>query len=78
MVGGTTGVTAPEMYPYYQSKQLLGLLEGLKGAAEYEKLLGYKGSATKGMDAQSTGHWMMVVFIVLGNVLYFARGRQRT
>jgi hypothetical protein len=77
MVGGTTGVSAPEYYPYYQSRQLLGLLEGLKGAAEYEKLLGCIGSATRGMDAQSTGHWAIVFFIVLGNVVYFLRREAR-
>jgi hypothetical protein len=75
MVGGTTGVSAPEYYPYYQSHQLLGLLEGLKGAAEYEKLIGIKGSATAGMDAQSTGHWVIALFIGLGNLIYFLKPR---
>ena len=77
LVGGTTGVSAPEYYPYYQSKQLLGLLEGLKGAAEYEKLVGYKGLATAGMDAQSTGHWTIAGFILLGNVIHYAGRRRR-
>ena len=76
MAGGTTGVSAPEYYPYYQSRQIKGLLEGLKGAAEYEKLIGIPGTATSGMDAQSTGHWTIGLFIILGNVLYFL-GRRR-
>jgi len=75
---GTTAVGAPNFYPYVQSGQLVGLLGGLKGAAEYETLLGYPGDATKGMDAQSVVHALIVVFIVLGNIAYFvARRRER-
>jgi len=34
-----TGVMAPEQYPYLANKQIVGMLTGLKGAAEYEQLL---------------------------------------
>ena len=67
---GTTAVGAPNFYPYVQSGQLSGLLGGLKGAAEYETLIEYPGDATKGMDAQSIVHALIVVFILLGNVVY--------
>ena len=40
MVAGVTAVSAPEFYPYLQSGQLLGLLGGMAGAAEYEKARG--------------------------------------
>jgi hypothetical protein len=36
---GVTAVMAAEYYPYLQSGQMIGLLGGLKGAAEYERLL---------------------------------------
>jgi hypothetical protein len=36
---GVTAVMAADMYPYLQSGQLSGMLTGLKGAAEYEKLV---------------------------------------
>lgn len=36
---GVTAVMAADMYPYLQSGQLIGMLAGLKGAAEYEKLV---------------------------------------
>ncbi len=36
---GVTAVMAADLYPYLQSGQLIGLLSGLKGAAEYEKLV---------------------------------------
>ncbi|MFH1866272.1 MAG: hypothetical protein ABIK85_10345 [Candidatus Eisenbacteria bacterium] len=74
---GTTAVGAPNFYPYVQSGQLTGLLGGLKGAAEYETLIGYPGDATKGMDAQSIVHALVVVFILLGNVVYLLSLRRR-
>lgn len=77
MVAGCTAVSAPEYYPYFQSGQLTGLLGGLAGAAEYEKLVGVPGLATSGMDAQSAGHLAIILFIVLGNVIYFARVKEK-
>jgi hypothetical protein len=67
MVAGVTAVSAPEYYPYLQSGQLLGLLGGMAGAAEYEKIRGEKGTATRGMDAQSMAHVFVAFCIVLGN-----------
>ncbi|MCD4690690.1 hypothetical protein K8S17_04440 [bacterium] len=72
---GTTAVGAPNFYPYVQSGQLVGLLGGLKGAAEYEILVGAPADATSGMDAQSVVHALIVVFIILGNIAYFASRR---
>jgi len=69
MVSGCTAVSAPEYYPYLQSGQLQGLLGGMAGAAEYEKARGEKGSATKGMDAQSLAHIFVAFCIVLGNIV---------
>jgi hypothetical protein len=74
---GVTAVSAPNFYPYIQSGQLVGLLGGLKGAAEYETLVGAPGDATKGMDAQSIVHALIVLFIILGNVTYFATRLRR-
>jgi hypothetical protein len=72
IASGCTAVSAPEYYPYFQSGQLAGLLGGLSGAAEYEKLVGKPGTATRGMDAQSLGHLVIIAFIILGNIFYFA------
>jgi len=74
---GTTAVGAPNFYPYVQSGQLTGLLGGLKGAAEYETLIGHPGDATKGMDAQSVVHALVVAFILLGNVVYLLSLRSK-
>lgn len=69
---GCTAVSAPEFYPYVQSGQLVGLLGGMKGAAEYEKLVGRLGTAQRGMDAQSVSHVVVFLFILIGNIAYFS------
>ena len=73
MVSGCTAVSAPEYYPYLQSGQLQGLLGGMAGAAEYEKVREEKGTATRGMDAQSLAHIFVALCIVLGNVVQRAK-----
>lgn len=77
MVAGVTAVSAPEYYPYLQSGQLQGLLGGMAGAAEYEKLRNEKGSATQGMDAQSLAHVFVAFCILLGNFVQWRRNRQQ-
>ncbi len=69
MVSGCTAVSAPEYFPYLQSGQLRGLLGGMAGAAEYEKLEGENGPATRGMDAQSLAHLFIAACILLGNAV---------
>ena len=73
--GGVTAVSAAGLYPLLQTGQINGLIGGLRGAAEYEALVGQKGKATAGMDAQSATHVLIVVLIVLGNVGYLASRR---
>ncbi len=77
MVGACTAVSGPDYVPYYNAKQILGLAAGMKGAAEYEKLVGLPGEATEGMAAQSASHMLLIAFIVLGNVVYFRQRRNR-
>jgi hypothetical protein len=77
MAFGTTAVMAPDAYPYLQAKQIEGLVGGLKGAAEYETLIGHPGLGTRGMPAQQWGHLLVIGFIVLGNLGYFFSSRQR-
>jgi hypothetical protein len=71
ILAGNTAIQAVLIYPFFQSGQLAGFLGGLKGAAEYERLLGIDGAGVRGMDAQSTAHVLIVLFIILGNVGYF-------
>jgi hypothetical protein len=74
--GGVTAVSGPEMYPYIQSGQLVGLLAGMKGAAEYEQLVNRPALGISGMVAQSSVHVMVVAFIIFANVVYFLEKRR--
>jgi len=76
MVAGVTAIMAPKMLSYTHSHQLVGLLGGMKGAAEYEQLLGRADRASRGMDAQSLIHFLIILFIILGNAGYFMMRRQ--
>ncbi|OYD14628.1 hypothetical protein CH333_06805 [candidate division WOR-3 bacterium JGI_Cruoil_03_44_89] len=75
---GSTAVQAPAFYPYLQSGQLVGLVGGMKGAAEYEQLIKLPGLATAGMDAQSFAHAVIVFFIVFGNAIFFLKKRSNS
>ncbi len=68
---GCTAVMGPDMYPFLQSKQITGLLGGLKGAAEYEALVRKKAKAVSGMRPQSVVHVIIILFVIFGNVIYF-------
>ncbi len=81
---GLTAVMAPKYYPFVQTGQVSGMMSGMKGAAEYEKLVldkGYAkelGTAETGMNSQSMIHILIIVFIILGNVGYFFARRKKS
>jgi hypothetical protein len=75
MVAAVSATADPFARPYYHNEtrpQLLGLMSGLVGAAEYELHSGQAGSALQSMDAQSLVHVAIVLLILMGNVAYFA------
>jgi hypothetical protein len=84
VIVGPTAVSAPKYYAFLSSRQMAGMLGGMKGAAEYEQLLmkrypplgefyestrGF--TAIKGMDAQTGIHLVIILFVVVGNVAFF-------
>jgi hypothetical protein len=73
---GVTAVMAADYYSYLQSGQIAGILGGLKGAAEYETLLGIGERASIWMNIQSICHFVIVGFIVIGNVAYLVTRRR--
>lgn len=81
--GGCTAVSAPEFYTYLGTGQMMGLLGGLKGAADYETMVREgrentpAGLATPGMAAQSIAHLVIMAFIVMGNISYLVIHRRR-
>ena len=72
MATGTTAVMTPDLYPFYQSNQLIGFLGGLRGAADYEKLLEIPGRGERGMLAQSATHVLIILLILGANIRMFA------
>lgn len=77
VAAGCSSVSAPQFYQYVQTGQVTGLLEGIKGCAEYEKLLhtrGVKnalGKGTSSIDVQSVIHLVIMLFIIVANTVYF-------
>ncbi len=65
---GLSAIMVPQAMPYIQSKQVVGLVGGLRGGAEYEMLAGSPGDATRAMGAQSSTHLLVLTLILLGNI----------
>ena len=70
VAAGLSAVMVTTFTPYLDAGQMSGLVSGLKGAAEYEQLLGSKGPGTRGMDAQSSAHLAIIALVILGNLGY--------
>lgn len=83
MATGTTAVQAADAYPYLGTGQLLGIIAGMKGAAEYEvlvaqaKLPQVATPAINAMDAQSFAQFAIVLLVIIGNIGFFLSGRRR-
>lgn len=75
--GGVTAVSVPGMLPYLQSGDLVGLLAGMSGAAQYENLVGRPGKGLGGMDAQSISHLVIIGLIIVGNIAFLVAGRKK-
>ncbi len=76
VAAGCTGVMGPDMYPFVHSGQLMGLIGGLRGVADYETLMGEPAAGVRGMPAQSVAHAVIILLVILGNVLYFLTARR--
>lgn len=74
---GNTAVQAPQVYPYLRAGQLKGLLGGLNGAAEFEKVVGILGKGTKFMVSQSAAHVIVIAFIIIGNAAFFLGDKRK-
>ncbi len=77
LTGGAIGSQISRYQSYSDTKQIQGYLGSLRGAAEYEKLLGVSGKATASMDAQSAAHLLIAALIIVGNVAEFIVKKQK-
>lgn len=77
MSAGNTAVQAPMAYPYLNAGQLIGLMGGMAGAAEFEKLTGYSGKAITYLLSQTYAHVAVILFILIGNVAFFLTRKEK-
>ncbi len=66
-------VIAPSIEPFVAAGQAIGMLTGQRAAAEYEVLVGRKGLGLAAMDAQSISHLLILIFILIGNIVYWVK-----
>jgi hypothetical protein len=78
IAAGVTGVIISQLYPFLQTGQLIGLIGGLRGAAEYETQVDKPAEATQWMSIQSIVHLIIIILVILGNVAYFVIRRRET
>ncbi|MGB9719888.1 MAG: hypothetical protein ACPL28_00190 [bacterium] len=80
---GCTAVSASDFYPYLQTGQFSGLLIGMKGGAEYEEIVEGKlgiqrrRKASESLLSLTYAHLIMILFIIIGNIGYFIKRRQK-
>lgn len=72
MIEGAIGVNIPSLMPYINTGHLKAMLQSTKGCAELEYLTGNPGSGMTSMDSFTLVHFMLIIFIILGNIGYFA------
>lgn len=66
------GIMLPQLTMYYPHN-IMGIINGLKGGAEYESLINKPGFGLASMDGQSSSHLLILFFIFLGNLTHFLR-----
>lgn len=72
-----TAVMAPTYYPYLDTGQISGMLTGIKGAGDYEGLLGTHSFGTRASGALSLVYGLIILLILIGNIGYYAGRRAR-
>lgn len=71
LIKGSVAAEIASSVRYIPTGQLKGLIPGMRGAAEYEKLVGKPGVSTQLMDAQSLSSLVILGLIILGNIAFF-------
>jgi len=78
---GCAGIQSTTYYRYIVSNQLVGMLVGVRGSAEYDALLNPQidqrsSLGTSLIVPQAFGHTVIILAVLLGNIGFFA-GRRR-
>ena len=85
---GTTAVSATTYFPYFQAGQIKGFLPGISGAGAYEQMLmrlgkkeGFnvkRGDALISTSSQAVAHVVIILFIIIGNIKFFASKHKKS
>ena len=78
MVVNVIGVMIPSSANYVDTGVYLALLGSMRGGAELEYLTGHPASGLTAMDAFTFGHYMLIGFIIIGNLGYLMYTRKQT
>jgi hypothetical protein len=79
IAAGVSAAVEPKARAYRDAKQLVAMLSGLVGAAQYEVLSNQTGMAVASVNAQSAAQLVLVFIVVLGNIVYWiSRARGKT
>jgi len=71
------GVMIASQKPYVDSGVYLAILQSMRGGAELEFLTGHPGPGMTAMDAFTLGHYMLLLFIIAGNIGYYGYSRKQ-
>ena len=71
VIGGVLSMMTTSIKPYYDSGQLLGIMDGIKGAADLEFITGHPGDAIVSSDILTFTQILVLIFIFVGNLSYW-------
>ena len=76
---GAPAISAPGYMPFYNSKQIVGIMVSMRAAAEYEFLIHDVDltGAVSAMVAQSASLWLIAIMVIVGNCAYLLRKSKR-
>jgi hypothetical protein len=83
IVRNSIGIMISAQTAYLDAGLIDALLGSTRGGAELEYLIGAPGPGLKSMDAFTLGHYMLIAFIIIGNIGHYgwtkiAKYRERT
>lgn len=77
MIVNVIGVMIATTQPFVDTGLQKAMLQSMRGGAELEYLIGRPGPGITAMDAFTLGHYMLIAFIVIGNIGYFGYTRNQ-
>ncbi len=76
MAVNSIGVSVPGHLANLDAGLITSLLQSTRGGAELEFLINAPGPGLKSMDAFTLGHYMLILFIIIGNVGHYGWARR--